>query len=179
MPRIARCHGHDAHRLFHVDWIPFLTQLCLGGICCGVPFGIVRQSHPNLNFQTVMSSGAAHLDWETYSLPAPYGDNLAAQRTCLMVLSLFAAFPELTSIPAFNKGGQGWMHVNHAHSEIGVGNCHDGVGSIYCLSLDGQITLRALLRTHTPQYVFTTDVGNCTTQYMHQAARAAAVAGDA
>ena len=81
----------------------------------------------------VKDSCKAHLDWEAYRLPAPYGNNMAGEITCLMVLSLFAAFPELTSIPAFNKGGKGWTHIKHALSEIGVGNCHDGVGSTYCL----------------------------------------------
>ncbi len=78
----------------------------------------VRVSHPNLKFQTVMSSGAAHLDWETYRLPAPYGDNMAGERTCLMVLSLFAAFPELTSIPAFDRGGQDWTGTKHALTDL-------------------------------------------------------------
>ncbi len=87
------------------------------------------------NFNTrrqlsVMSSFKGHLDWERYNLPAPYDSDLAAADTCLMVLSLFAAFPELTSIPAFNRGSKGWTGITHALSEIGVGNCHDGVGSI-------------------------------------------------
>ncbi len=95
-----------------------------------------------------------------------------------MVLSLFAAFPELTSIAAFNKDANDWTGVKSAPSQIGVGNCHDGAGSIYCLSLDGQSTLRELLLEHT-QHVFTTDVNSCVTFAMHTAARAAAVAGDA
>jgi hypothetical protein len=95
-----------------------------------------------------------------------------------MVLSLFAAFPGLTSIPAFNRGSKGWTGINHDMSEIGVGNCHDGAGSIYCLSIQGQIMLRELLLQHT-QHVFATDVNSCVTFGMHTAARAAAVAGNA
>ena len=111
----------------------------------------------------------ASLDWEVYNLPAPYDFNVPAEITCLLVLSLFAAFPELTSIAAFNRGAKDWNGVKHAVCEIGVGHCHDGVGSIYCLSLDGQITLRDYLLQHT-QHVFTTDVNSCVTLGMHLAA---------
>jgi hypothetical protein len=131
MPRIARCTGIDPHRLFYIDWVPDLLQLCLGGICCGVPFGNVRQLHPYLQLQSVMSSFKAHVDWEKYRLPAPYGDDMAGAETCLMVLSLFAAFPELTSIPAFNRGGQGWTGRKHALSEIGVGKTATTVWAVY------------------------------------------------
>jgi hypothetical protein len=177
MPRIARCTRDDPHRVFSIDWVAYILQLCLGPACCGVPFGKVRKYSSRLTLSE-MHSNKGHLDWGPYMLPAPYGSSQAAASTCLVVLSLFPAFPELTSIPAFNRGSQDWTGTNHAQSEIGVGNCHDGLGSIYCKTLDGQIMLRGLLLQHT-QHVFTTDVNSCVTQGMHFAARAAAASGDA
>jgi hypothetical protein len=179
MPRIARCARDDQDRTFFIDWLPYITQLCMGAQSHGVPFGKVRYDfqHPQKKL-SVMKSCKAHLDWELYRLPAPHMSDLASAKTCLIVLSLFAAFPVLTSIPAFNHGGKGWTGTNHAMGQIGVGNCHDGKGSIYCLSVDGQISLRELLLQHT-QHVFTTDVNSCVTFSMHKAAREAAVAGDA
>jgi hypothetical protein len=180
MPRIARCTREDPHRVFSIDWVPYLLQLCLGPTCCGVPFGEVRQNSRDLRRLQTMHSVKGSLDWQDYNLPAPYDaySYSAAQPTCLIVLSLFAAFPELTSIPAFNQGAQDWTGVTHDQSAIGVGNCHDGAGSVYCMSVAGQIMLRQMLLQHT-QHVFTTDVNSCVTFGMHRGARAAAVAGDA
>ncbi len=122
MPRIARCTRDDPHRVFCINWLQYLIQFCLCEKCCGVPFGKVRHHFFNTRRQlSVMASIKGHLDWERYNLPAPYDSDLGAAETCLMVLSLFAAFPELTSIPAFNRGGKGWTGINHALSEIGVG----------------------------------------------------------
>jgi hypothetical protein len=179
MPRIAKCTEEDPRQVFYIDWVPYVLQLCLGATCCGVPFGKVRHHPINTRRQlSIMRSMKARLDWALYSLPAPYDFNVGTEETCLLVLSLFAAFPELTSVAAFFHGGKDWNGVKHAVSEIGIGNCHDGAGSVYCLTLDGQITLRGNLLQHT-QHVFTTDVTSCVTYGMHVAARAAAVAGDA
>ena len=54
--------------------------------CCGVPFGAVRQFIRSRNYLSQMASTKDHLDWQSYSLPAPYGSSFV-QLACSRNLS--------------------------------------------------------------------------------------------
>jgi len=108
-----------------------------------------------------MATTAAHIDWCEYTLPNPEGSPVPSIKTCLVVLTLFAAFPELDRVPAQNRSGKQWTITNTA-SPIGVGQ--DSVGiDIYCTTIEEQKILRRLM----PQHVFTTDVNDLLTYAMH------------
>jgi hypothetical protein len=81
--------------------------------------------------------------------------------TCLAVLTLFPAFPELDRVPAQNKGGKVLATTNTA-SPIEVSNVA-GCFDICAVTIEEkQIRLRALL----PLYVFSTDVQLLSTKLM-------------
>ncbi len=80
-----------------------LFQLCLGSHCHGVPFGQRLEARRD---QSSMQTVSDHVDWSRYTLPAPAHSGKKGVLTCLVVLTLLAAFPELDRVPAQNKAGK-------------------------------------------------------------------------
>jgi hypothetical protein len=73
-----------------------------------------------------MKTKSDHIDWSTHCLPVPEGAKADYNViTCLVVLTLFPAFPELDRVPAQNKGGKAVSDMNTT-SPIGVGETAQG-----------------------------------------------------
>ncbi len=142
-----------------------LFQCCLGPQCFGVPFGRV------IHDGRIMSTFSDHIDWGRYTSPLPEGAKNEDQKhskstvaTCIAVLTLFPAFPELDRVPAQNRGGKKVADTNTV-SAIGVGVHAQGM-DCYCLSINEQKALRKLV-THETGFRFTTDVHLLQTYEMH------------
>ena len=115
----------------------------------------------------VLTTISSHVDWVVYNLPLPEGANVdtkSSAKTCIVVLTLFPAFPELDRVPAQNRGGKKVADANTT-SAIGVGIQGQGI-DVYCLTIAEQIALRKLVATETG-YFFTSDVDLLQTQEMH------------
>ena len=140
-----------------------LFQCCLGPQCFGVPFGHV------IHDGRIMSTFSDHTDWGRYNIPHPEGaknedPTHKSVATCIAVLTLFPAFPELDRVPAQNRGGKKIADANTV-SAIGVGVQAQGM-DCYCISIDEQIALRKLVTDETG-FMFTTDVHLLQTYEMH------------
>ncbi len=85
-------------------------------------------------------------------------------KTCIAVLTLFPAFPELDRVPAQNRGGKKVADANTV-SPIGVGVQARGM-DCYCITIAQQIALRKLVTDET-DFMFTTDVQLLQTYDMH------------
>jgi len=132
----------------------------LGGHCHGLPFGTTTAGQQ-------IATVSHHIDWPLYSLIGPNGSGNARANTCLLVLLLFLAYPELERICAQNRGGESWFDGN-ARGTVGVGADEDGMGAIFCNSIEEQTRLRALCVQSMPDYVFTSDVDSLVTFADHR-----------
>ena len=93
-------------------------------------------------------------------LPPPADASVAGGiDTCLVVLTLFPAFPELERVPAQNQGGKRLVQTNTV-SPIEVADVPEWGFDIGVTSIDSQIALRQKL----PRFLFSTDVKLLLTQ---------------
>jgi hypothetical protein len=136
-----------------------LFQLCLGAHCFGLPFG---EEFKDGKWGRIMKTFCAHIDWSTYTLPPPADSSVESVGTCLVVLTLFPAFPELDCVPAQNRGGKTWATTNTV-SPIEVADVPEWGFDICAATIEEQILLRAKLQTLLPHYVFRTDVQSLST----------------
>ena len=85
---------------------------------------------------------------------------MKAMSTCLLPLFLFLLFPDLTCIPALNRGGMDWTRtVEGEMSEVGIALEADGTFcAIYCLSRERQKELHARMLDVDPSVLF---FGDC------------------
>ena len=134
----------------------------LGAHCCGLIFGRVKKAG---QWGRDMATRSAHIDWCEYTLPNPEHSQVPSIKTCLAVLTLFAAFPELDRVPAQNRTGKQWALTN-TPSPIGVGEDSQGI-DVYCMTIEEQIALRHLM-TQNNAHVFTSNVHTLLTSAMHR-----------
>jgi hypothetical protein len=132
-----------------------LFQLCLGGHCFGLPFG---EEFKDGKWGRIMKTFGYHIDWSKYTLPPPADSSVESVHACLVVLTLFPAFPELDCVPAQNRGGKAWATTNTV-SPIEVDDVPEWGFDICAATIEEQILLRAKL----PHYVFRTDVQSLST----------------
>ena len=136
----------------------------MGGHCCGLPFGTAAKDG-----RTIMTI-VSHPDWPMYTMPSPHNSDLQSAKTCVIVLLLLIAFPDLLWICALNGGGEVWGE--NEPGTVGVGtDSQNRMGAIYCLSIQQQIDLRALFLSENPDFQFTSRVENLVTLGDHQKAR--------
>jgi hypothetical protein len=117
-------------------------------------------------------------NWFTYALPPPErGTGMIAMSICLLPMFLFLLFPDLTCIPALNRGGMDWTQSVASKgemSEVGIALEADGTYcAIYCLSRDRQEALRALMLDVDPSVLFS---GDCADLRNTNASRARSLA---
>ncbi len=124
----------------------------MGAHCCGLPFG---QEKKRGIWGRAMATYSYHTDWSMYTLPLPAAHEKASVHTCLVVLTLFAAFPELDRVPLQNKGGK-VAAASNEKSPIEVGDAGGGF-DICAATVEEQIRLRELV-TLLQQHSFSTDV---------------------
>jgi len=133
----------------------------MGGHCCGLPFGIAAKD------LRVISTIVTHPNWPRYKLASSHNSRLNGADTCVIVLPLLIAFPELLWICALNGGGEVWGE--NVPGTVGVGtDAQHRMGAIYCLSIQQQIELRALYVGENPNFQFTSRVQSLATLGDHQ-----------
>jgi len=74
----------------------------MDGHCCGLPFGIAAKD------LRVIMTVVCHPDWPMSNLPSSCNSGLDGAKTCVIVLLLLIAFPDLLWICALNGGGEVW-----------------------------------------------------------------------
>ena len=98
---------------------------------------------------------------------------MVAMSTCLLPVFMFLLFPNLSCIPALNRGGMDWTQTRESKgemSEVGIALEADGtVCAIYCLLRDRQEALRARMLAVDPSVQFS---GACEDLRNTNAARA-------
>jgi len=157
--------------------VPLVLQCCLGPHSHGLPFGTVVSQRKGAHLGRDIVTFSEHIDWARFLATPP--DNLPsnaykAGQSCLVLLLLFIAFPDLKRVCSQTNGGNCWNPTN-TPSPVGVGVTAGGIGAIYCRTIEKQTSLRALL----PDFAFASDVNSLDTFAMHLARGAADTAAAA
>jgi hypothetical protein len=75
---------------------------------------VVSTAQLNVDFQKFNQESPSNDD-QPLTLPPPADARVRAIDACLIVLTLFPAFPELDRVPAQNKGGKMLAQTNTVH----------------------------------------------------------------